>query len=145
MVAGEGMTGCGWRRRKRKRGGGGRYLLKVGGGWRRGKGSGREHRDWLMGDLRQGPSLLTKAALSTEHQAACSIAHPLRYRTYLGPVQRAGFRLRVRCRGVERRLERGKRYGVLGSRHFLIQFSFNSVQCSAIVRRSRASSVDFWY
>ena len=115
--------------KERKRGGGGRYLLEVGGGWRRGKGSGRERRDWLMGDLRQGPQLAHQS--SAEHRAPSSLQHcPSTEVPYLGPVQRAGFRLRVWCRGVERRLERERGTGHLAP--VTSSFSSVSIQFSAV-------------
>jgi hypothetical protein len=47
-----------------------RIFVQVGGGWRRGKGSGKESRDWLTAGLRQGPRFATGGVLSTKQPAA---------------------------------------------------------------------------
>lgn len=68
---GEGTTGCG----RRRRGWEGEEEMDICSGRRmkerRGKGSGKERRDWFMVGLRQGPRLTTEGR-SAEHQAACS-------------------------------------------------------------------------
>lgn len=38
-----------------------KIFAQVGGGWGRGKGSGRKCRDWLTADLRQGPQLAARS------------------------------------------------------------------------------------
>ena len=84
--AGEGMTGCGWRREKGKGRGGEEDICS---GRRRrmekGKREWKKSRDWLTADLRQAPRLALQGAAESTTQAACSIDLVVRYLPCPGP------------------------------------------------------------